>query len=137
MGSVPNRALRIYAVFAFRVTCNRNRYAVGRTARLTVVDTTADTQWQKPKRLDSIDMTTIFRVHGLRVVIYSNDHPPPHVHVIGPDGEARIALGDENQHPSLMANDGLSRRQLAASLSEIDENRVLLLQCWREIHGNS
>ena len=29
-------------------------------------------------------MPTVLRIGGLRVVIYSNDHPPAHVHVLGP-----------------------------------------------------
>jgi hypothetical protein len=29
-------------------------------------------------------MPTVLRVGGLRVVIYPNDHPPAHVHVLGP-----------------------------------------------------
>ncbi len=34
-------------------------------------------------------MVTVLRAHGLRVVIYANDHRPAHVHVFG-DGEAKI-----------------------------------------------
>jgi hypothetical protein len=29
-------------------------------------------------------MPTVLRIGGLRVVIYLNDHPPAHVHVLGP-----------------------------------------------------
>jgi hypothetical protein len=29
-------------------------------------------------------MPTVLRIGGLRVVIYPNDHPPAHVHVLGP-----------------------------------------------------
>ena len=29
-------------------------------------------------------MPTVFRVGGLRFVVYPNDHPPAHVHVVGP-----------------------------------------------------
>ena len=79
-------------------------------------------------------MPTILRFRGLRVMIYVNDHHPPHVHVIRPGREARIALGDE--HPWLMTNEGLSRRQMAAALLKISENRDLLIQRWREIHGD-
>ena len=82
-------------------------------------------------------MPTIFRFRGLRVVIYTNDHRPPHVHVIGPGREARIALGDEREHPWLMTNEGLSRRQVAAALLKVSENRDLLIQRWREIHGDA
>ena len=82
-------------------------------------------------------MPTILRFRGLRVVIYTNDHWPPHVHVIGPGREAKVALGAEGQHPSLVSNEGLSREQLARALVEIDRNRDLLMQRWREIHGDA
>ena len=38
-----------------------------------------------------VDMPTVLRIGGLRVVIYPNDHRPAHVHVIG-DGEAVFIL---------------------------------------------
>ena len=82
-------------------------------------------------------MPTILRFGGLRVVIYTNDHPPPHVHAIRAGAEARIALGGEGERPSLITNEGLSRRELEKSLAEIDRNRALLLQRWREIHGDT
>ena len=80
-------------------------------------------------------MATILRIRGLRVVIYSNDHPPPHVHVIGSGREAKVRLS-EHEHPSLMTNEGLTRRQLATALAEIERNRELLLKRWKEIHGD-
>jgi len=82
-------------------------------------------------------MPTILRFRGLRVVIYSNDHRPPHVHVIRPGAEARIALGDVGERPWLMTNEGLSRREVVEALSEIERNRDLLMQRWREIHGDA
>jgi len=82
-------------------------------------------------------MPTNLRFGGLRVVIYTNDHPPPHVHVIGPGADARIALGGEGERPALITNEGLSRRELERALAEIGRNRVLLLQRWREIHGDA
>jgi Domain of unknown function (DUF4160) len=71
------------------------------------------------------------------VAINVNEHHPPHVHVIGPGWEARIALGVERERPWLMTNEGLSRRQVAAALMKIYENRDLLIQRWREIHGDA
>ena len=70
-------------------------------------------------------------------MIYSYDHRPPHVHVIGPGTEARIALGDEGERPWVMTNDGLSRRDVVGALAEIERNRDLLMQRWREIHGDA
>src|SRR5690242_7891212 len=51
-------------------------------------------------------------------MIRSNDHWPPHVHVIGVDGEARIALGEECEAPWLMTDGGLSSADLAAAMAE-------------------
>jgi hypothetical protein len=62
---------------------------------------------------------------------------PPHVHVIGPASDARIALGGKGERPWLMTHEGLSRRQVAAALVEISRNRELLMQRWREIHGDA
>ena len=44
-------------------------------------------------------MATVLRVHGLRVVIFVNDHLPAHVHVFG-DGEAKIDLCGADGVPS-------------------------------------
>lgn len=82
-------------------------------------------------------MPTILRFRGLRVMIYSFDHHPPHVHVIGRGAEARIALGAEGQRPWLMTNDGLPRRDLVEALAQIERNRDHLMQRWREIHGDA
>lgn len=80
-------------------------------------------------------MPTIIRLGRLRIVVYANDHPPPHVHVIGAGAEARFALGGESERPSLIMNEGLSRRELERALAAIGRNRELLLQKWRELHG--
>jgi len=70
-------------------------------------------------------------------MIYSYDHRPPHVHVIGSGAEARIALGDEGERPWVMTNDRLSRRDVVRALAEIERNRDLLIRRWREIHGDA
>ena len=44
-------------------------------------------------------MVTVFRVRSFRIVIYSNDHSPAHVHAIEPDCEAKVALGEEGEYP--------------------------------------
>ena len=82
-------------------------------------------------------MPTILRFRGLRVMIYSYDHRPPHVHVIGPGAEAAVALGGEAERPWVMTNDGLSRRDVAEALAAIERNRDFLMQRWREIHGDA
>ncbi len=37
-------------------------------------------------------MPTILRYRGLRIMIFTNEHAPPLVHVIGADGQARFDL---------------------------------------------
>jgi Domain of unknown function (DUF4160) len=82
-------------------------------------------------------MPTILRFRGLRVMIYTHDHWPPHVHVIAPEAQAKIALGEARQRPQVLINDGLTPRQLNWALTEIDRNRELLLTRWREIYGDA
>ena len=81
-------------------------------------------------------MPPILCFGGLRVVIYTNDRCPPHVHVIARGAAARIALGGGGERPWLITNEGLSRRELGKALVEIDRNRTLLMRRWREIHGD-
>jgi Domain of unknown function (DUF4160) len=85
-------------------------------------------------------MPTILRFRGLRVMIYSYDHRPPHVHVIGPGAEARIALGEEGEQPWVITNDGLSRRHVVEALAEIEgESRspdtAMERDSWRCLSG--
>lgn len=37
-------------------------------------------------------MPTIYRIGRFSVKIYPRDHRPPHVHIVGPDGQAKISL---------------------------------------------
>jgi hypothetical protein len=82
-------------------------------------------------------MVTVFRVRRFRIVIYSNDHRPAHVHAIGPACEAKIALGEVGEHPRLVTNDGLTRAELESVLAQIGERVELLRKRWREIHGDA
>ena len=55
-------------------------------------------------------MVTVLRAHGLRVVIFVNDHQPAHVHVFG-DGEAKINLHGSDGAPALVWADPLQARK--------------------------
>src|SRR5437879_7028977 len=65
-------------------------------------------------------MPTILRFRGLRVMIYSYDHRPPHVHVIGPGAEARIALGEEGERDWGVTKDGLAGRGVGRALGGVE-----------------
>lgn len=80
-------------------------------------------------------MPTVYRFHGLRVVIYPNDHRPAHVHVIGNGCEAVFRLNPPTGPSDLRENFGFSARDLAMIASEIDRQLVVLYVQWSAIHG--
>lgn len=79
---------------------------------------------------------TVLRLNGLRVVIYPNDHRPPHVHVIGPDGEAVFVLGCPDGPPKLRESRGFDRHGLARVRAELAAHVADLCERWRAIHGS-
>ena len=79
-------------------------------------------------------MIVLLRASGLRVVIYVDDHPPPHVHVIG-DGEAKIRLVGADGRPEVIETYGMKIGDLRKALNAIEADQVLLLEAWRKIHG--
>ena len=76
-------------------------------------------------------MPTALRVDGLRFVIYPNDHPPMHVHVIGPDWEAVINLLGLELREVHFCTEQEARRALRLAAA----NHDVLLDAWRQIHG--
>lgn len=65
-------------------------------------------------------------------MIYTRDHPPPHVHVRRQGIEAVIEINDE---PDVRKNEGLNRRDLAIAIQLVEQNHEDLLLEWRRIHG--
>lgn len=68
-------------------------------------------------------MVTVFRQHGMRFVIYSDDHEPAHVHVFG-DGEARIDIVTM----TVMTQGRMSDRDVRRAMDVIAENRAYFLE---------
>ena len=76
-------------------------------------------------------MAVVARTHGLRLVIYPNDHNPPHVHIRLSNGEeCRINLltGDFMDDPPR----GLRRTIMRAYV----ENIEAVWSAWDSYHGN-
>ena len=78
-------------------------------------------------------MIVVLRASGLRIVIYVDDHPPPHVHVLG-DGEAKIELGGPNDRPHVIDATGMKEGDLRKALRTVTESKVLLLKEWSKLH---
>ncbi len=79
-------------------------------------------------------MPTVWRDGNLRVVVYTDDHPPPHVHVFG-DGETRIALTGPNGHPEVVRIVGANLRESRRALGIVQEKHDYLIERWNSIHG--
>ena len=72
------------------------------------------------------------RANGLRLVVYPNDHPPPHTHVLGPGWEIRIEL---SMPPALMTIMGKPKvNEITAALMVVDAHLGQLRTDWSNLH---
>jgi hypothetical protein len=76
-------------------------------------------------------MPTVMHVDGLRVVIYLNDHPPAHVHVIGSGWMVVIDLIRLEVREAI----GCSKRDARRALRLIANHEDELMDAWRRFHG--
>lgn len=79
-------------------------------------------------------MVTIHRAHGLRIVIFTDDHEPAHVHVFG-DGHAKINLTGPDGGAELVWAENMKRNEVRRAMTVVTEHREVFLARWREIHG--
>ncbi|CAM5189588.1 hypothetical protein CDEN61S_02462 [Castellaniella denitrificans] len=82
-------------------------------------------------------MATILRFDGWRVVIYANDHRPPHVHVIGNDAEAVFRLNCPHGPPEPVRIAGLAHHALAQIRKRLESHTHLLCLHWSMIHDDT
>jgi hypothetical protein len=80
---------------------------------------------------------TVLRLRNFRIVIYTDDHPPPHVHAVGPDGKAIFLLNCPNGPVSLREETYLNQAQVKALASFLAGHLELLCKAWEDIHGDS
>jgi hypothetical protein len=79
-------------------------------------------------------MVTIHRAHGLRVIIFTDDHEPAHVHVFG-DGQAKINLIGPDGDPTVVWAEGMKVNDLRRAMKLVRDQQKQFLGRWREIHG--
>lgn len=76
-------------------------------------------------------MPTVLRIDGLRVVIYPNDHPPAHVHVIDPGWWVVVDLVRQAVREAI----GCDEREARRVLRLVAARRETLMDAWRRFHG--
>jgi hypothetical protein len=81
-------------------------------------------------------MPVVFRIDGLRVVIWPNDHRPAHVHVKGPAGEAVFNLNCPSGPPELRESYGFRLSDVNRIEAALAEVVPMLCEEWRTIHGD-
>lgn len=80
-------------------------------------------------------MPTIERFKGLRVVIYPNDHRPPHVHVIGRGCEAVFCLNCPSGPPELRSVLHFGDHELSTIAAWLASRVAQSCLGWSRIHG--
>jgi len=73
---------------------------------------------------------------NVRIVIYSNDHPPPRVHAIRRDGApAKFLLNCPDGPVSLVDQAGFRRAEIAEIGTAIAAELPSICAKWRAFHG--
>ena len=81
-------------------------------------------------------MPTVLRLGNVRVVIYSNDHPPPHVHAIKADeARAKFNLNCPDGPVELVEQEGFKLADIRQIGTAIADNLAAICAKWSEIHG--
>ena len=81
-------------------------------------------------------MATVLRIGGLRVAVYSHDHRPAHVHVIGGGREAIFLLNCPDGPPELRANYRFGEPELNRIAASLQASIGRLCAEWERIHGD-
>jgi hypothetical protein len=77
-------------------------------------------------------MPTVLMIDGFRLIIFSNDHPPAHVHVKQAEGGAKVSLNPVE----ITEYWKLNPRQLRRIEDIVSDNQDYLLEKWNELHGD-
>ena len=80
-------------------------------------------------------MPTILRVDGYEIMIYVDDHAPPHVHVFAHGCEAIVNLSCPNGDPEIRDAYHCKARDVKGALRVVTAHQSLLCTMWKEIHG--
>lgn len=80
-------------------------------------------------------MPTVLREGGWAIVIPTNDHVPPHVHVKRDDGDVKVSLPGPGEYVQILRVRRLAAHQAIRAARLVETHRERLLREWEEIHG--
>lgn len=75
-------------------------------------------------------MPTVLRIGPYRVIIFTNDHPPAHVHVARDGRMVKVGL----QPIQILEYDRELKKDLGKVKAIVEDNLQFLLDRWNEIH---
>jgi hypothetical protein len=81
-------------------------------------------------------MPVVLRVGGFAFVVYTNDHRPPHVHVMYAGGEMVVLLGQGPQRPVVREVARMRVADARQAFRLVEQHRGELLEHWRKYHGD-
>jgi hypothetical protein len=79
-------------------------------------------------------MVTVHRAHGLRFVIYLDNHGPAHVHVFG-DGELKVGIADHTGLPTIIYAVGMKAGDRRKALDEVKDRQTWFMAEWNRLQG--
>jgi hypothetical protein len=82
-----------------------------------------------------MSMPTVLREGSWAVVIHTDDHPPPHVHVKRPGGYVKVNLVGPDGLPDVVKIHHLADHEAWRALGIVYQHQSLLLEAWRNVHG--
>ena len=79
-------------------------------------------------------MVTVYRAHGLRFVIYLDDHEPAHVHVFG-DGEIKAHIIGTKGLPEAVYVHGMKLSDRRKAMDVLRDRQDWFLAEWNRLQG--
>ena len=81
-------------------------------------------------------MGTLLRLDGWRVMIYTRDHGPAHVHLVSPVARAKVWLNCPGGPLEPYEARGVTRATLRRLLEALEPNLDQFCSEWSKVHGD-
>ncbi|WP_349370177.1 DUF4160 domain-containing protein [Salinarimonas sp.] len=82
-------------------------------------------------------MPTVLRIHGMRVIIYTDDHSPAHVHAFEQGGVAVVVLNCPDGPPEVRERSRMPKRRADRIAGELAPWVRQLCREWETLHGEA